>query len=91
MKHDDMIVTMTVGQLQKIVTDAVVAALDRQPPEPLLYDSREAAIMLGVPHTWLERKARENKVPFRRLGHYKRYSREDIEQIAKGVVDPPAS
>jgi len=65
------------------------AAIQNGRAEKLLFDSKEAAAQLGVTHTWLETKAREGKIPCRRLGHYVRYSREDIEQIAKGVVDPP--
>jgi Helix-turn-helix domain len=83
-----LVMTMSRRELSELVRREVAAALAEK-PDKLLFNSREAAVMLGVPRTWLESKARENRVPCRRLGHYVRYSREDIEQIAKGVVDTP--
>jgi excisionase family DNA binding protein len=76
-------------QIRQIVREELEAALRNGHPDKQLFNSTEAANMLGVPRTWLETKARENKVPYRRMGHYVRYSREDIEQIAKGIVDTP--
>ncbi len=44
---------------------------------PLL-DARAASQLLGVPPTWLLAQARARKVPHHRLGHYVRFSAEDL-------------
>jgi excisionase family DNA binding protein len=46
---------------------------------PLL-DAKAAAQLLGVPPTWLLAQARAGRVPHHRLGHYVRFSAEDLRE-----------
>ncbi|HLI33273.1 MAG TPA: helix-turn-helix domain-containing protein [Solirubrobacteraceae bacterium] len=45
-----------------------------------LIDARAASRILGVPHTWLLAQARAGKIPHHRLGHYVRFSPEDLRR-----------
>ena len=50
----------------------------------LLYNTKEAASLLGVPETWLGRAARQGLVPCVRMGHYVNFNPEDLRAfIAK--------
>ena len=54
-----------------------------------LIDARTAARLLGVPPTWLLAQARAGKVPHHRLGHYVRFSAEDLKQwLIENRVEP---
>jgi|SRR5215472_8203948 len=63
-----MIVTLTKGELQKIVFDAVSSALERRRPEAPLYDgdglvnADKAAEYLSVSKAWLYKNS--NRLPF---------------------------
>ena len=46
---------------------------------PLL-DAKAAARLLGVPPTWLLAQARAGRIPHHRLGHYVRFSAEDLRE-----------
>jgi excisionase family DNA binding protein len=43
-----------------------------------LIDARAAARLLGVPHTWLLARARGGEIPHHRLGHYVRFSADEL-------------
>jgi excisionase family DNA binding protein len=45
-----------------------------------LIDAKAAGRLLGVPHTWLLAQARAGRIPHHRLGHYVRFSAEDLKQ-----------
>jgi excisionase family DNA binding protein len=45
-----------------------------------LIDAKAAARLLGVPHTWLLAQARAGRIPHHRLGHYVRFSADDLRQ-----------
>jgi excisionase family DNA binding protein len=45
-----------------------------------LIDARAAGRLLGVPHTWLLAQARAGRIPHHRLGHYVRFSADDLRQ-----------
>ncbi len=73
-------VTLTVGQLREIVRVEILAASQNGNQEPkLLYNMKEAARLLGVPETWLGRAARQGLVPCVRMGHYVRFTANDLE------------
>jgi excisionase family DNA binding protein len=40
-----------------------------------LLTAAEIAELLSVPKSWVEREAREGRLPHVRLGHYRRYDR----------------
>jgi excisionase family DNA binding protein len=44
-----------------------------------LMDAKEAGRLLGVPHTWLLAQARGGRIPHHRLGHYVRFSADDLK------------
>ncbi len=44
-----------------------------------LIDARAAGRPLGVPHTWLLAQARAERIPHHRLGHYVRFSADDLK------------
>jgi excisionase family DNA binding protein len=45
-----------------------------------LIDAKAAGRLLGVPHTWLLAQARAGRIPHHRLGHYVRFSADDLKQ-----------
>ena len=45
----------------------------------LLYNTEEAAKLLGVPETWLGRAARQGIVPCVRMGRYVRFAANNLE------------
>lgn len=45
---------------------------------PPLLDDDQAAELLNVPASWLGREARAGRVPHVRLGHYRRYRRDEL-------------
>lgn len=49
------------------------------PFSPLI-DAKAAGQLLGVPHTWLLAQARAGRIPHHRLGHYVRFSADDLKQ-----------
>jgi excisionase family DNA binding protein len=49
--------------------------------EKLLYTVEEAAVILGLPKSWLYSRARLSAVPHRKLGKYLRFSKSDLEAI----------
>jgi excisionase family DNA binding protein len=51
---------------------------DAAPFAPLI-DAKEAGRLLGVPHTWLLAQARAGRIPHHRLGHYVRFSADDLK------------
>ncbi|MDP2604582.1 MAG: helix-turn-helix domain-containing protein [Deltaproteobacteria bacterium] len=56
----------------------------------LLYSTKEAAQVLGVPETWLGAAARSGLVPCVHVGHYVRFAMRDLEAFierSKGAVD----
>ena len=50
---------------------------ENQEPK-LLYNTKEAARILGVPKTWLGSAARRGIVPCVRMGHYVRFTANDL-------------
>ena len=46
--------------------------------QPRLLDAREAALLLGIDPKWLLQKARENRLPFYRIGKYVRFDPNEI-------------
>jgi len=47
-------------------------------PGLTLVDAQELAKVLGVPHTWILRKARAGEIPHHKLGHYVRFDYDEI-------------
>jgi predicted DNA-binding transcriptional regulator AlpA len=54
-----------------------------------LMDAHAAGELLGVPHTWLLREARAERIPHRRLGRYVRWSQADIDAITEAGAYGP--
>jgi Helix-turn-helix domain len=80
-----MIVTLTKGELQKIVFDAVSAALERRRPELLLYDddglvnADKAAEYLAVSKAWLYKNS--DRLPFaKKVGGARRFDRRGMRR-----------
>jgi excisionase family DNA binding protein len=54
----------------------------------LLYSTKEAAQILGVPETWLASAARTGAIASVRVGHYVRFAKPDLDDfIAKNRID----
>ena len=45
-----------------------------------LIDAKAAGRLLGVPPTWLLAQARAGQIPHHRLGHYVRFSADDLRR-----------
>jgi excisionase family DNA binding protein len=57
---------------------------------PLL-DAKAASELLGVPPSWLLAQARAGRVPHHRLGHYVRFSAEELQEwLTKNRIAPDA-
>ena len=70
---------------------SLAAAVNAEPTAtrgPLL-DAHAAGEMLGVPHTWLLREARADRVPHHRFGKYVRWSSEDLDWIIASRASGP--
>jgi excisionase family DNA binding protein len=50
-----------------------------------LMDADEVAELLGVPKSWVYEQSRQGRIPTVRLGRYRRYRREAIEQWVRGL------
>lgn len=69
------------GLLRRIVREELREILNQngnQEPK-LLYSTKEAASLLGVPETWLGRAARQGLVPCVRMGRYVRFTANNLE------------
>jgi excisionase family DNA binding protein len=53
---------------------------DEGAPFVPLIDAKAAGQLLGVPHAWLLAQARAGRIPHHRLGHYVRFSADDLKQ-----------
>jgi excisionase family DNA binding protein len=53
-----------------------------------LRTAAQTAVLLSVPENWLRRKAGRREIPFTRVGHYVRFSAEDIEAIVRDGARP---
>jgi excisionase family DNA binding protein len=61
------------------------------PAELLLVPLRtvaQTAALLNVPEGWLYRKASRRQIPFTKVGHYLRFSAEDIQAIVRDGARP---
>jgi excisionase family DNA binding protein len=56
---------------------------DTRPLSPSLIDAKAASQILSVPASWLLTRARQGRIPHHRLGHYVRFSEEDLQQLAE--------
>jgi len=68
-------------EVRRIVREELREILNQngnQEPK-LLYNMNEAASLLGVPETWLGRAARQGIVPCVRMGHYVRFTKNNLE------------
>jgi Helix-turn-helix domain len=85
-----LLVTMTVGELRELVRVEIEAAKKQELPR-LLYDTHEAAEILGLPASWLAARARAGEVRVTRKGHYVLFSLADLQEFAdrSDGVDTP--
>ena len=85
-----MVVMMTIGNLRALIREEIEAAKKDELPR-LLYNTEEAAKILGLPPTWLAAKARADEVRVTRKGHYVLFSLVDLQEFAgrSDGVDPP--
>lgn len=56
-----------------------------------LLTADDLAERLGVPRSWVYAQARENKIPFVRLGHYRRFRPEAIDTWIREIESGEAS
>ena len=54
-----------------------------------LIDAKKAALLLGVPHTWLLEQARHDRIPHVRLGRYVRFDPDAIEAWVQARAQGP--
>jgi excisionase family DNA binding protein len=58
-------------------------------PRPDVYTSDEAAVILRVKKSWLERQASFRKIPFTMLGGSYRFSNEHLQEIVRLFEQQP--
>lgn len=56
-----------------------------QTPTQRLLTADDVAERLGVPRSWVYAQARQNKIPFVRLGHYRRFRPEAIDSWIRDI------
>src|SRR5262245_29276585 len=85
-----MIVQLSAGELRALIRAEIEASRKQELPR-LLYDTAEAAEILGVPPTWLAARARAGEVRVTRKGHYVLFSLPDLQEFAarSDDVDTP--
>jgi len=67
-------------------------AVHADSPPFALIDAKAASTLLGVPPTWLLAQAREGRIPHHRLGHYVRFSPDDLRDwLRENRIDAPAN
>ena len=66
------------GLIREVLREEMAGQNGNQEPK-LLYSTKEAAHLLGVPETWLGRAARQGLVPCVRMGHYVNFNPEDLK------------
>lgn len=54
--------------------------MSHQAPEKLLLTAEEVAEMIGMGVDWIYEQARRGSIPVVKLGRYRRFRRESIEQ-----------
>jgi excisionase family DNA binding protein len=75
---------LLLDQIRVVVRQEVQAASSgNSTPAKLLFTTKEAATMLNIEESWLAAKARAGQIPHRMLGHYRFFSRDDIDTIIK--------
>jgi hypothetical protein len=70
------------------VATRLAEKLAARPPDALL-DAKAAGALLGVPHTWLLKEARADRIPHARLGHYVRFDRDELMAWRKAQTRGP--
>ena len=81
MPEKDLLVTLTIAELEQIIEKAMTKSLNNAPPPKLMFSLKEAAAQLGVEESWLAEKVRQEEVPHRRPGHRIYFSPDDLKQI----------
>ena len=69
--------------IREAVREELREALSAQTSKPpkLLLDTKQAAVVLNVPESWLAQAARENKIATVHVGHYVRFRMTDLEKF----------
>lgn len=81
-KPDDaeMIVTMTVASLREVIAEEVQKAMGNDDTDgDRLLDAKEAAKLYCVPKSWIAEAARSGELASIKMGHYRRFRREDLQ------------
>jgi hypothetical protein len=77
-----LLVTLTVGQLKALVRGEIQADnVNGNQNEGQLLSAKEAGKRWGVPSTWIQTAARQGKLPYVELGHYKRFAPKDLDKF----------
>jgi len=86
-----MIVMMTIGELRTLIRAEIEASKKQELPRRLLYDTEEAAKILGLPPTWLAARQRAGQIRAIRKGRYVMFRLADLEEFANrsDAVDTP--
>jgi excisionase family DNA binding protein len=93
---DRIVVVLPDGRALALEADVYRAALEEgaklcaapvtsrdAPGEPLL-DAEQLAVVLAIPSSWLEQKAREGGIPSYEFGRWRRFKRSEVEAAVRG-------
>ena len=72
------------GLIREVLREEMAGQNGNQEPK-LLYSTKEASHILGVPETWLGRAARQGIVQCVRMGHYVRFTANNLESYIEGL------
>ena len=65
--------------VREVVHEELAASQNGDRGPKLLYNTKEAAKLLGVPESWLGSAARKGIIPCVRLGHYVNFEPEELK------------
>ena len=74
-------------KIREIGREEIRAANGNGHEPKLFYTTKEAAILCGVPKTWLASAARNGKIKCRRMGSYVRFSMEDLRELIEKAAN----
>jgi len=79
--------------IREVVHEELAASRNRDQGPKLLYNTEEAAKLLGVPKSWLGSAARKGIIPCVHVGHYVNFEPEELKiwiakKRGKGLDNP---
>lgn len=80
---DSLIVTLTLRDLRAVIAQEIQGAMaaigNGNGSSPALMSAEQAAKLYSVPKSWIAEAARSGELASIKMGHYRRFRREDLQ------------